>query len=168
MSLSLYETSVPVFLQLLGSLSAILDKAAAQAEQRKIDPAVLLATRLYPDMFPLLRQVQLATDFTKGPAARLAGIEVPKFPDTETTVAELQQRIGRAVQFLKHLTPAQFDGAETRDITIPVAGQPKTFTSKSYLLHFALPNFYFHVTTAYAILRHCGIEVGKLNFLGSF
>jgi len=166
MTLSMYQASVPVFLHTLAALSAVLDKAAAHAAQRKIDPAVLLSTRLFPDMFPLVRQVQLAADFAKGPAARLAGLEVPKFSDTETTFDDLKARIAKTVEFVKALKPGQIDGSEDRDITIPIGGQPQSFKGQPYLLHFALPNFFFHATTAYDILRHCGVEVGKRDFLG--
>ncbi|MGH8629246.1 MAG: DUF1993 domain-containing protein [Burkholderiales bacterium] len=166
MSLSMYQASVPVFLRTLAALSAILDKAAAHAAQRKIEPSVLLNTRLFPDMFPFVRQVQLAADFAKGTGARLAGIDMPKFADTESTLDELKARIAKTVGFLKTLQPAQIDGSETRDITIPIGGQPQLFKGQPYLLHFALPNFFFHATTAYDILRHCGVEVGKRDFIG--
>lgn len=166
MAFSMYQASVPVFLHSLGALAGILDKAAAHAAARKIDPAVLLQTRLYPDMFPLVRQVQLAADFAKGPGARLAGIPVPSFPDAETTFDELKARIAKTVAFLKELKPAQFDGAEDRTVTIKIRGEDKTFNAQAYFLHQALPNFFFHMTTAYAILRHCGIEVGKRDFIG--
>jgi uncharacterized protein len=166
MSLSMYQASVPGFLQSLAALSAVLDKAAVYATARKIEPSVLLSTRLYPDMFPLIRQVQLAADFAKGGAGRLAGVELPKYPDTETTIDELKARIGKTVAFLKDLKPPQIDGSEGKDITIPIGGQPHTFKGQAYLLTFALPNFYFHLTTAYAILRHCGVEIGKRDFLG--
>jgi hypothetical protein len=161
----MYQASVPVFLRTLAALSAILDKAAAHAAQRKVEPSVLLNTRLYPDMFPLVRQVQLAADFAKGAGARLAGIDVPKFADTESTFDELTARIGKTIEFLKTLTPAQIDGSETRDITIPIGGQPQSFKGQPYLLHFALANFFFHATTAYDILRHCGVELGKRDFI---
>ncbi|MBI1778232.1 MAG: DUF1993 domain-containing protein [Proteobacteria bacterium] len=167
MTLSMYQASVPILQKMLTNLSQILDKAATQAAARKVDPAVLLNTRLYPDMFPLVRQVQLTTDFARGTAARLAGQEVPKVPDTETTIEELKARIGKTLDFLKAAKQAQIDGSENRDITFPIGGNPMTFKGESYLVGFALPNFYFHLTTAYAILRHCGIEVGKRDFLGS-
>jgi len=164
----MYQASVPVFLHTLTALAAVLDKAAAHAAQRKIEPSVLLNTRLFPDMFPLVRQVQLTADFAKGASARLAGIEVPKFADTETTFEEVKARIAKTVDFLKTLKPAQIDGSETREITIPIGGQPQAFKGEAYLLHFALPNFFFHATTAYDILRQCGVEVGKRDFLGPF
>ncbi len=168
MSLSMYQASVPAFLQMLASLSALLDKAEAHAAQRKIEPSVLLGTRLTPDMFPLVKQVQLTTDFAKGAATRLAGLEPPKFPDTETSFAELKARIAKTVDLLNSLTPAQIDGSEGREITIPIGGQPNHFTGQNYLLRFALPNFYFHHAAAYAILRQCGVEIGKRDYLGAF
>jgi len=164
----MYQASVPAFLQMLASLSAVLDKAEAYAEQRKIEPSVLLGTRLIPDMFPLLRQVQLAADFAKNTTARLAGLEPPKFPDTETSFTELKARIAKTVDFVESLTPAQIDGSEGREITITIGGQPIHFTGQNYLLRFALPNFYFHHTVAYAILRQCGVEIGKRDYLGAF
>jgi uncharacterized protein len=166
MTLSMYQASVPAFLRILSNLSAILDKAASHATQHKIQPSVLLNTRLFPDMYPLVEQVQLASDFAKGAGARLAGIELPKFPDTEASFDELKARIAKTVDFLKTLKPVQIDGSEGRDITIPAGGNPHTFKGQSYLVHYALPSFYFHVTTAYAILRHCGVEIGKRDFLG--
>ncbi len=168
MSISMYQASVPPFLQMLASLSAILDKAAAHASARKIEPSVLLNTRLTPDMFPLVRQVQLAADFAKGAAGRLAGVELPKFPDEETSFAELTARIAKTVDFIETLKPAQIDGSESREITIPIGGQPYKFSGQNYLIGFALPNFYFHHTTAYAILRQCGVEIGKRDYLGAF
>jgi hypothetical protein len=166
MTLSMYQASVPVFLRTLAALSCILDKAAAHAAQRKIEPSVLLNARLFPDMFAFLRQVQLAADFAKGASARLAGIDVPKFADTESTFDELKTRIAKTADFVRTLTPTQIDGSENRDITIPIGGQPQSFKGQPYLLHFALPNFFFHATTAYDILRHCGVELGKRDFIG--
>jgi len=168
MPISMYQASVPAFLQMLNSLSAILEKAEAHAVSRKIEPSVLLNTRLTPDMFPLVRQVQLVTDFAKGAAGRLAGVELPKYDDTETSFAELKARIAKTVDFLHSLKPVQIDGSEGREITIPIGGQPHKFTGQNYLIKFALPNFYFHHTTAYAILRQCGVEIGKRDYLGQF
>jgi uncharacterized protein len=168
MTLSMYQASVPVFLQTLASLEAILDKAEAFAAARKIEPSVLLGTRLTPDMFPLVRQVQLTTDFAKGGSARIAGVEVPSYPDTETSFAELKARIAKTVDFINSLKPAQIDGHESREVTIPIGGQPHKFTAQNYLVKFALPNFYFHHATAYAILRQCGLEIGKRDYLGAF
>jgi hypothetical protein len=167
MPLSMYQASVPAFLQMLASLSAILNKTAAHATARKIDPNAYLGARLYPDMFPLIRQVQIAADFAKNTAGRLAGVELPKFPDNETSFEELQERIARIVNFLNTLKPAQIDGSEGKEITFPVGGQPMTFKGQQYLVGFALPNFYFHLATVYAILRHNGVDVGKRDFIGS-
>ena len=167
MPLSMYQASIPAFRQSLTALSAILGKTAAHAAARKIDPNALLGARLYPDMFTFIRQVQVAADFAKSTAARLAGVELPKFPDNETSFEELQERIGKTVKFLDSLKPGQIDGSEEKTITFPVGGQPMTFKGQHYLVGFALPNFYFHVTAAYAILRHNGVEIGKRDFLGA-
>lgn len=166
MPLSMYQASVPAFLQMLTSLSAILDKAAAHAAERKIDPAVLLNTRLCPDMFPLVRQVQLVTDFAKGAGGRLAGVELPKYPDTESSFEALKARIAKTIDFLNGLERTRIDGSENKEITLPIGGESHTFKGQAFLINFALPNFYFHVTTAYAILRHCGVEIGKRDFIG--
>lgn len=166
MSLSMYQASVPVFAQVLTALAKVLDKAEAHAAARKIDPAVLLGCRLAPDMFPLSRQVQTACDMAKGAAARLAGVEVPSWPDNETTFAGLKDRIGKTVGFVQSFKPAQIDGSEEREVTLKLGGNSVTFTGQAYLVHFVLPNFYFHATAAYAILRHNGVELGKRDFLG--
>ena len=166
MPLSMYRASVPVFKQLLKSLDAILDKAAAYAAARKIDPNALLQARLAPDMFHLTRQVQIASDQAKGIAARMAGQEPPKFEDNEASFADLKARIAKTIAFLDGLQPAQIDGSEDREIAMPVGGQTLKFKGVDYLLGFGLPNFYFHVTTAYAILRHNGLEIGKRDFIG--
>lgn len=166
MSLSMYHASVPVFKQLLDSLSIILEKAEAHAAAKKIDPNVLLQSRLYPDMLPLLRQVMIATDFTKGACARLAGADVPKFEDTETSFAELQARLAKTVAFIESLKPAQFEGSEARDITFSGRAGPRTLKGQIYLFNYALPQFFFHVATAYGILRHNGLEIGKLDYMG--
>ena len=166
MPISMYQASVPVFLLGLKNLAAILDKAAGQAAERKIDPAVLLNDRLAPDMFPLVRQVQIASDHAKGASARLAGIDVPKFEDVEKSFDDLQQRLARVTEFVKSISPDQIDGSEEREITLPIGGQSMAFKGQTYLLHFALPNFYFHLTTAYAILRHNGVVIGKRDFIG--
>ena len=160
-----YDASVPVFIHFLHSLSAILRKAEAYCEAKKIDPAVMLAQRLYPDMFPLMRQVQIATDSAKGAGARLAGIPVPSFPDEEKTFPELQARIAKTVDFLSSLRRDQFDGAETRAISIKAGPRELEFVGTAFLEMWAKPNFYFHATTAYAILRHNGVELGKPDFL---
>jgi hypothetical protein len=167
MTVSLYDLSVPVFSHKLENLRNILKKALAQAEARKIEPAVLVQARLFPDMFPLARQVQIATDQAKGCAARLTGGEPPRYEDTESTFAELDERIGRTVAFLGTLKKAAFDGAENRLVRLPVRDRTVEVLGLPYLLHYAYPNFYFHLTTAYAILRHNGIEVGKSDFLGA-
>ena len=166
MSLSMHEASVPVFVRALRNLSAILHKAASHAEARTIDPAVLLAARLYPDMLPLTRQVQIACDNAKGPAARLAGVDRPVHDDVETTFDELQQRITRTIAFLESIPAASFEGSGQRKIVLNLRGKDVEFVGAPYLLHFALPNFFFHVTTAYAILRHSGVEIGKADFIG--
>jgi len=163
----MYQASVPAFLQMLKSLSKILEKAEAEAETRKIDPAVLLNYRLAPNMFALARQVQLSTDFAKGAAARLSGVEVPKYEDTEKSFADLRARIAKTVKFIESVKAKDIDGSEGRDISITVGGQPMHFKGRDYLVGFALPNFYFHVTTAYGILRHCGVDIGKRDFLGA-
>ena len=166
MTISMYQASVPTFLRMLDNLAAILEKAAAHAEAKKIDPAVLVGSRLYPDMFPLARQIQIATDFARGTGARLAGSEPPGIEDSERSFAELVDRIERSLAFLRTLQRGAIDGSETRTIVRPVRGVPHTFSGIDYLLQFALPNFFFHTTTAYAILRHNGIELGKTDFIG--
>jgi uncharacterized protein len=166
MSLSMYHASVPAFVQVLTALAKVLDKAEAHAAARKIDPAVLLGCRLAPDMFPLSRQVQISCDMAKGAAARLAGVEVPSWPDTETTFAALRDRIGKTVAFVQSFKAAQIDGSEEREVALKLGGNPVTFKGQAYLVHFVLPNFYFHATAAYAILRHNGVELGKRDFLG--
>lgn len=169
MSLSMYQASIPVFKQMLGGLSGVLAKAEAHASARKIDPNALLQARLYPDMFALLRQVQVAADFAKSVSARLAGVDVPSFEDSEASFADLQARIAKTLAFIETLTPAQMDGSEARAI-VTQAGTPKekTFTGQSYLLNYGLPHFFFHTTSAYAILRHSGVEVGKKDYIGSY
>jgi hypothetical protein len=167
MTISMYQASVPVFLQLLDGLSKNLDKAVAHAAAKKIDPSAFLGARLFPDMFTLVKQVQLAADFAKGAGARLAGIDVPKYADNEASFEELQERIAKTVAFLKGLKPAQIDGSEEREIALTQGGKPVTFKGQHYLLFVAMPNFYFHVTTSYALLRHNGVEVGKRDFMGN-
>jgi hypothetical protein len=166
MQISMYAASVPVFAKMLGNLSALLDKAAAYAEQKKFDPAVLLNARLYPDMFALAKQVQIACDFAKGAVARLAGEEPPKYEDSETTIAELKARIARTIAYIQRFEPAQLDGSETRDVELKIRGETVKYPGLTYLLQVATPNFYFHVTTAYGILRHNGVELGKRDFVG--
>lgn len=161
----MYDRTVPVFTHFLNSLSAILKKAEAHCEQKKIDPAVLLNMRLFPDMFALTRQVQIATDAAKGAGARLAGIPVPSFPDEEKTFAELQARIAKTIEFLGTLTKDEFAGAETRAINLRAGGREMNFVGEAFLETWAKANFFFHLTTAYAILRHNGVELGKPDFL---
>ena len=166
MTLSMYQASIPVFIRGFGNLSAILAKAEAHAEAKKIDPLVFMQARLAPDMLPFPKQIQIASDVTKGCAARLASIENPSFADTESNFAELEARIAKTVEFLKIVTPKQIDGTEDKKIALKVGGRDLEFTGQSYLLGFVIPNFYFHLTTAYAILRHNGVEIGKADFLG--
>jgi hypothetical protein len=167
MTISMFKVSVPAFTRGLSSLRTVLTKSAAHAAAKKIDESVFLNARLFPDMLPLARQVHIATDFARGTVARLAGGEPPKWEDNETTFAELIARVDRAIEAVKAFTPAQIDGSEARPVTRPVRGEPKTFTGINYLLQYSLPNFYFHVTTAYAILRSNGVEVGKGDFIGT-
>jgi hypothetical protein len=167
MTISMYTASVPLFRRSLGALSAVLGKGAAFAEAKKIDPAVLLQSRLAPDMFPLARQVQIASDTAKGCVARLAGAEVPSFPDTEASFAELQDRLARTLAVVAGFTPAQIDGSEDKEIVLKFRTGEQRFTGLDYLSFFVLPNVYFHCTTAYAILRHNGVEIGKRDYLGS-
>ncbi len=163
----MYQASAPRFSNTLKNLSAILDKAQAHAEMRKIDPLVLASARLFPDMFALARQVQIACDTAKGAVGRLAGLEIPKHEDTETGFAELKARIAKTLDFIGSVKPAQIDGSEERDIALKLQGREVTFKGMQYLLGFALPNFYFHVATAYNILRHNGVELGKRDFIGN-
>lgn len=169
MTSSIYTTSIPVFKQMLGGLKSVLAKAESHASAKNIDPNALLQARLFPDMFPLLRQVQVASDFAKSVSARLAGVEVPKIEDKEATFADLQARIDTILAFVEGLDVAKFDEAATREI-ITQAGTPKEkrFTGQSYLLNYGLPHFFFHTTTAYAILRHNGVEVGKKDYIGTY
>jgi hypothetical protein len=148
-------------------LSAIIDKAAAYAEAKKLEPTTLLHARLFPDMFPLTRQVQITCDTAKGAAARLAGIEIPKHEDNETTLPELKQRIAKTLDFIKGIKASQLEGAEGRSIEMKGQNRTLNFTGTSYLTQFVLPNFYFHESIAYAILRHNGVEVGKFDYLGA-
>lgn len=165
MSLSMYAASAPRFDAMLAHLAHILDKAAAHAEAKRIDPAALLEARLFPDMFPLRRQVQIACDNAKGPVARLAGIELPRHEDTEQSFEDLQARIAKVRAFIATATPQQFEGNERRAIEFSVGGHQLKFNGQDYLLNFAIPNFHFHLVTAYNILRHCGVEIGKRDFL---
>jgi len=162
----MYQASIPVFTRMLNNLSAILDKAEAHAEAKKIDPSVLVNARLAPDMFPLSRQIQIASDSVKGCAARLAGVDVPSFEDTEVTFAELKERIAKTVAFLKTVPADKVDGTEDKDVTLKLRTGDMTFKGQPYLLNFVLPNLHFHTATAYGILRHNGVELGKMDYLG--
>ena len=162
----MYQASAPRFANTLANLSAILDKAKAHAGARKIDEQVLTSARLYPDMFALARQVQIACDSAKGAVARLAGVEIPKHEDTEKTFAELKERVAKTLAFIATVQAAQVDGSEDKDIALKLQGKDVTVKGLPYLLGRAWPNFYFHVTTAYNILRHNGVEIGKQDFLG--
>ncbi|HZO08164.1 MAG TPA: DUF1993 domain-containing protein [Myxococcota bacterium] len=165
-SLSMYAASIPVFVRALTNLKAILAKGAAHAESRKLDASVLTGDRLYPDMFPLTRQVQVACDTAKNSAARLAGVEAPKHADDERTFPELQARLDKVLVYLGGFEPKQIDGSEDRAIKMPSPGGEVSFRGQDYLFYFALPNLFFHAATAYNILRHDGVELGKMDFLG--
>ena len=167
MAISMYEVSVPVFVRMLTSLKGVLGKAVAHAQTKKIDESVLLNARLYPDMFPLTRQVQIASDFARSTPARLAGREPLAIEDNEKSFAELFTRIDRSIDYIRSLPDGEIIGSETREIVRPIRGQPKKFTGLDYLEQYALPNFFFHLTTAYAILRHSGVEIGKGDFIGA-
>ena len=166
--MSTYDLTVPAFQQILGSLSGILNKAEAHCTSKNIKPEVLLSSRLYPDMLPLTRQIQLACDFASKSCARLTGSEVPVTQDTETSFEELRQRLAKASDYLSTFKPAQFDGAESRDVTFPAGPNAQmTLKGAQFATGFAFPNFYFHATTAHDILRHNGVEIGKRDFLGA-
>jgi hypothetical protein len=167
MNISMYQASAPRLINILSNLSAILDKAQAHVEAKKIDPKALTDYRLFPDMFPMKRQVQIACDSAKGAVARLAGVEVPKHEDTEQTFDELKARIAKTIDFIKTLRPAQLDGTEDKAIRLKLGGREIDFNGMQYLLGHALPNFYFHVTTAYNILRRNGVELGKRDYIGN-
>lgn len=162
----MYDAAVPPLKRMLNNLSAVLKKAQDHAETKKIEPSVLITARLFPDMYPLSRQVQIATDMCKGAAARLAKVEVPKYEDTEISFADLQTRIAKTIAFLESIKPEQLENSESRDITMNAGGRTLEFTGQQYLLNWVNPNVYFHVTTAYDILRHNGVELSKRDFLG--
>lgn len=168
MALSMYDLSVPVFTRGLGQLAHLLEKGLAHATAENIDPATLVDARLAPDMFTLARQVQSASDASKLAVARIAGITAPSFADTETTFEELQARISKTLDFFETVDRSQLDNSEGRPVVVKTRGHELNFTAERYLLQFALPNFFFHVTTAYGVLRHSGVPVGKLDYLGSF
>jgi hypothetical protein len=166
-NISMYQASAPRFVNTLKNLSAILDKAQAHVEAKKIEPTVFTHCRLFPDMFPMKRQVQIACDTAKGAVARLAGVEVPKHEDSEETFAELKARIAKTLDFIQTIKPAQIDGSEERNIHLKLGPREVDYKGMQYLLGFALPNFYFHVTTAYDILRHNGVELAKRDYIGN-
>ena len=167
MALSMYQASAPRFARMLRNLSAILDKAQAHVEARKLDAAALTTDRLFPDMFPMTRQVQIACDQAKGCVARLAGVDIPKHEDSEQTLDDLKARIAKTLEFIESVKPAQIDGSEEREIVLKLRTQELRFNGLQYLIGFAYPNFYFHLTTAYNILRHNGVEIGKRDFVGN-
>lgn len=167
MSISMHSASVPVFVRMLGNLLNWLDKAEAHAAAKKFDAAVLLGTRLAPDMLPFTKQIQIACDAAKFGVSRLAGTEAPKFEDNESTLEELRERIRKTIAYVQSVPTAQIDGTEDKDVNVPRRDGTMTLKGEPYLKHFVLPNFYFHVTTAYALLRHNGVELGKRDFLGA-
>ena len=166
MSISMYQASVPVFVRGLTNMKGIIDKAAAHAAAHKLEPAALLNARLFPTMFPFTRQIQIAADFAKSTTARLAGIGVPKYEDTESSFAELSARIDKTLAFITPVKAELIDGSEARPVEMTVGGQALKFTGMNYLLQFSLPNFYFHQSTAYGILRHAGVELVKRDYIG--
>lgn len=169
MTISMYSASIPVFKQMLNSLRNVLAKADAHATAKNIAPDALLQARLFPDMFPLLRQVQIAADFARGISARLSGNAVPAYQDTEKSFADLDALIVKTLAFIDHLDATQFDGSQERDIVLrPGTPKEKKLSGQSYLLHYGLPQFFFHVTTAYAILRHNGVDIGKKDYMGTY
>jgi hypothetical protein len=168
MSISMYSASVPVFVHMLEGVTLWLDKAEAHAAAKKFDPSVYLGLRLAPDLLPYNNQIQIASDAAKFGVARLAGIEAPKFEDTEASLADLRERVRRTIAFLQSVPAAQVDGSEDKDVVVPRRAGPATLKGEFYLKHFALPNFYFHVTTTYALLRHNGVELGKSDYLRAF
>jgi uncharacterized protein len=166
MTISMYQASVPPITRALTNLRTILEKAAAHAEARKFDPSVLVSARLYPDMYPLSRQVQIATDMAKGGASRLAGKEIPKYEDNESTFPELMARLDKTIALLETFKPDEINGSEEKTITLQLHERTLSFRGQQYLLDYVLPNVYFHATTAYSILRHNGVEIGKKDFIG--
>lgn len=165
-AISMYSASVPVFKRMLGNLASILDKAAASAKARNFEPANLMQARLYPDMFALTKQVQVACDAAKACVARLAGVDNPKHEDTEATIDDLKARIAKTLAFIDSVPRDKIEGTETKTVAIPLRTRTLEMQGLPYLLHFAMPNFYFHLTTAYALLRHSGVEIGKMDYLG--
>ncbi len=167
MPFTMHDVAVPAVLQILNSISAILGKAGSHCEEKKLDPSVLVNYRLAADMFPLSRQIQIMTDQAKGMMARLAGVEIPAYADTEATLPELQARIAKTIDFVKSFSADQIAGTEDKEITLKIAGAEIKMPGRQYLINFVLPNFYFHASTAYDILRHAGLPVGKRDFLGA-
>ena len=167
MSISMHSASVPVFVRMFGNLSLWLDKAEAHATVKKFDPQVYLTARLAPDMLPFPKQIQIACDAAKFGVARLAGVDAPKFDDTEASLAELRVRIQKTVEFVRSVPASQIDGTESKDVVVPRRDGSITLKGEFYLKHFVMPNFYFHLTTAYALLRHCGVDLGKSDYLGA-
>ena len=167
MSITMHSASVPIFARMLGNVNVWLDKAEAHASAKKFEPGVLLEARLAPDMLTFTKQLQIACDTAKFCVARLAGVESPKFDDSETTIEQLRERINATITFLKSVPAAKIDGSEAKEVTLPRRSGPIQMTGEAYLKHFALPNFFFHITTAYALLRHNGVEVGKMDYLGA-
>ena len=167
MTISMHSASVPVFIRMFNNMTAWLDKAEAHAQAKKFEPSVYLTARLAPDMLPFLRQIQMTSDAAKFAVARLAGVEAPKFEDNETNFAELRERIAKTVAFIKSVPADQIDGTEDKDIALPRRDGTLMIKGEAYLKHFVLPNFYFHMTTTYALLRHDGVELGKMDFLGA-
>ena len=167
MSISMHSASVPIFVRMLGNLVNWLDKAEAHAQAKKFDVGVLLEARLAPDMLPFMKQIQIACDAAKFGVSRLAGVDAPKFDDTESTIAELKERVRKTVEFMQAVPAAQVNGTEDKDVTVPRRDGSIVLKGEPYLKHFVLPNFFFHVTTAYALLRHNGVELGKMDYLGA-
>jgi hypothetical protein len=167
MPITMYSASVPVFVRMLGNLGTWIDKAEAHAAAKKFDPSVYLGSRLAPDMLPFTKQIQIACDAAKFCVARLTGTESPKFEDNETSLAELRERIAKTVAYVRSVPAEQIDGSDGKDISVPRRDGAITMKGEDYLRHFVLPNFYFHVTTTYALLRHCGVDLGKADFLGN-
>lgn len=167
MSITMHSASVPIFVRMLSNVNTWLDKAETHAAAKKFDSSVYLGTRLAPDMLPFTKQIQIACDTAKFCVARLAGVEGPKFEDNETTLSELRERINATIAYVKSVPAAQIDGSEEKDITLPRRDGPIIMKGEAYLKHFALPNMFFHLTTAYALLRHNGVEIGKMDYLGS-
>lgn len=167
MSVSMYTVSAPIFIQFLTGLSGVLDKAQAHIDARKLDESFFMGMRLYPDMHNFTRQVRASCDHAVNACARIAGVELPTFENNETTIAQLKARIDKAIAFVRTMKPAQLDGMEDKEIVVKFASGERRFTGQTMLINFSLPNFYFHTTTAYAILRHCGVDIGKRDFMGT-